>query len=575
MTFSPTSTPWNPKKAALFLVLVVLGVYCRAATGTVVSIDDMGIMKFYGSARLFDAVAPGNGYYYRPVIALSFYLDKLLLGQNPVLLHLENILIHAANTVLVYILALRLLRADRKVVPLAAALFFAVHPVNSEAVSWIAGRTDPLAAFFVLLASISLLKGLETGRMRHTLAATALFAAGVMTKETALVFIPASLLLVAFRRRLYPQAPHRSGDRQLKFLAAFYLGISIVVAAVLLARTAGQNGLAKLLIGNTNDLGHSVLLAVQVFGFYVKKMFVPWPLNFAVTELSVWYVVPAVAVPLCFGFVRKVTPQLLATVVGVLFLAPAVVVGVCDVAWTVVAERYLYIPSAFFAVGLTGYLAAVTEVRRRQLAFSVVALCLAGSALATWHRTAVWQSNIALFEDAVAKNPTFGMLHNELGTAYAKAGRIADAEKEFDLASSQDISEMLKRLIRKNKLVLHLLGATPEAKRQLINRYGWRLVQEDADLLAILRANDYLILNNGTSGAQKEALIEELVRVSERLFTLTRDPLLLYNNGQLLIVSGDRGKARACFARCAAIAPDGAYYKRAAQKLAATLEGEE
>ena len=100
-------------KQVAFLILAVVALYLPAVWGTIVTIDDQGIMKFYGSGRLtlLDVVRPGPGYYYRPLIALNYYLDYQLLGQNPYLLHLENVLIHAANAALLFLLASRLFPA--------------------------------------------------------------------------------------------------------------------------------------------------------------------------------------------------------------------------------------------------------------------------------------------------------------------------------------------------------------------------------------------------------------------------------------------------------------------------------
>ena len=580
MRFSQNSPLSDHNRQALyqvlFLILVVLVVYCRAVTGTIVSIDDAGIMKFYGSDKLtlLDALRPGQGYYYRPVIALNFYLDYHLLGQNPLLLHLENILIHAANTVLVFLLASRLLSGAEKSLPLVAALAFAVHPVNSEAVSWIAGRTDPLAAFFVLLASLSLLNGLENGRVRHTILSVLFLAAGVLTKETAILFVPASLLLVVTWRHLRPGGSPAAAKLQGRVLGLVYLGVSLLMGVILLSRTGPQNSVAKLLIGNTNDLWGSFLLCLRLFGFYLKKIFVPWPLNFAITEVAAWYLIPAAAGIVFLLLAPKRNIRYVSVCMGLLFLLPALVVGVCDVAWTVVAERYLYIPSAFICIGLTGYLSGAAErMRLQRFSIPVFYLLIAAAAVSTLHRTAAWQSNLALFQDTVAKTPDFGMLRNELALALALDGRLEEASRELDVASSLDLSEMVKGMVRRNRMLISIEKGTPEERRRQINLYGWKLLQDDAELLTLLRRNDYLILPTLADGAEKDALISEMVQVSERLFSLTREPILLYNNGQLLLGRGDRQGALSYFTRCAEAAPEGAYYKAAACKLAARLGG--
>lgn len=560
----------------LLLILVVLVVYCRAVTGAIVSIDDVGIMKFYGSDKLslLDVLRPGQGYYYRPVIALSFYLDHHLLGQNPLLLHLENILIHAANTVLVFFLARRLLSGAAQSLPLVAALAFAVHPVNSEAVSWIAGRTDPLAAFFVLLASLSLVRGLEKGLVRHTILSVLFLAAGVLTKETAILFVPASLLLVASWRHLRPGCSLPAVQLQGRVLGLVYLGISLVMGGVLLSRTGPQNSVAKLLIGNTNDIWGSFVLGLRLFGFYLKKILIPWPLNFAITEVAAWYLVPAAAGIIFLVLAPKRNIRYLTVCMGLLFLVPALVVGVCDVAWTVVAERYLYIPSAFLCIGVTGYLSEAAErMCLQRLFIPVFSLLLAAATVSTVHRTGAWQSNLALFQDTVAKTPDFGMLRNELALALAREGRIAEASRELDVASSLDLSEMVKGMVRRNRMLINIEQGSPQERRRHLNLYGWKLLRDDPELLTLLRRNDYLILPMLADGAEKDALISEMVTVSERLFSLTGDPILLYNNGQLLLGQGDRLQALSSFSRCVEAAPEGEYYAGAARKLAAKLRG--
>lgn len=106
-------------------------------------------------------------------------------------MHLENILLHCANSLLVFLLARKILVSqDNKtlVIPLFAALLFALHPVNVEAVAWIAGRTDPLLALFVLSSCYFLLRWLDKPRWQDMTATLLMFGAALLTKETALAF---------------------------------------------------------------------------------------------------------------------------------------------------------------------------------------------------------------------------------------------------------------------------------------------------------------------------------------------------------------------------------------------------
>lgn len=547
--------------------------------GTVVSIDDLGIMKFYGSDNLsfLDVLRPGEGYYYRPLIALNYYLDFHLFGQDSMVLHLENVLLHAGNTALLFQLASRLFPVAATRAPLLAASIFAVHPVNSEPVSWIAGRTDPLACLFILAAAIFLVRALESGRARHTLCCVLLMSAGILAKETALLFVPGSLLLVYAWPRIRPQASPETARRQGRLLLFCYLSVGLAVA-VLCAYRIGQdhNILAKLYSRSGSDLPHALLLSLQIFGFYLKKMLVPWPLNFAVIAISGWYAIPGVAGLLLLLLAPKRNIHFVCLSIGVLFLFPAVCVGALDLTWTVVAERYLYLPSAFFALALAG--SAQLAVQRlpqvKRALVPVLLLVIAVFALATAYRTQVWRSNLALFEDTVQKTPDFGMLRNELAVALAKDKRYAEAEKQLDVASSLEISDLVKGLVRRNRMLIRVQGKAPEEARRILKSDGRPLAAEETELLLILRNHNYAAMWRAQDQKGKDLMASELLEINEILFARTGNAHYLYTSGQLCINMREKKKAASFFARCYQAARDGESYKLPAQKLAEKMAAE-
>ncbi len=96
--------------------------------------------------------------YFRPLNRFTYMLDYRLFELNPFWYHLENIFIHLANALLLFYLLSR--EVFKRVIPAAiAALLFAVHPANAEAVNFISGRNNVLAVFFVLLSLIFYLRG--------------------------------------------------------------------------------------------------------------------------------------------------------------------------------------------------------------------------------------------------------------------------------------------------------------------------------------------------------------------------------------------------------------------------------
>jgi tetratricopeptide (TPR) repeat protein len=130
--------------------------------------------------------------WFRPVRTLSLTIDYLLWGLNPAGYHLTNILIHSVNSFLVFVLALKIAGDART--SLLAALLFAVHPIQTDAVTYISGRRDILFTLFYLLSFYSYIRFREENRWR--LAATSLiaFVLSLLTKEMA-VTLPVVLLL--------------------------------------------------------------------------------------------------------------------------------------------------------------------------------------------------------------------------------------------------------------------------------------------------------------------------------------------------------------------------------------------
>jgi Flp pilus assembly protein TadD len=130
---------------------------------------------------------------YIPLTLVSFQIDYLLGGMHPWIFHLTNLLLHAANAFLVGTLLWLLLR--RRTAAFMGGLLFAVHPLNTEAVVWAAGRKDLLCVFFVLLTLIAWLRYREAKRGMYALALL-FFLLALLSKALAIT-LPVLLLLHA------------------------------------------------------------------------------------------------------------------------------------------------------------------------------------------------------------------------------------------------------------------------------------------------------------------------------------------------------------------------------------------
>jgi tetratricopeptide (TPR) repeat protein len=129
---------------------------------------------------------------YRPLTATSYAIDHAIAGLSPFVFHLHNVLLHAATSLLVALLLLRL--GMSAVVSALGGLLFAAHPVHTEAVAWVTGRSELLAALFCLLATLAWIRFRRSERARWLLLAAATYGLALAAKEIA-VSLPAALLV--------------------------------------------------------------------------------------------------------------------------------------------------------------------------------------------------------------------------------------------------------------------------------------------------------------------------------------------------------------------------------------------
>ncbi len=134
---------------------------------------------------------PGLSIFFRPVVQWLWLTDFLAWGTDAAGYHLTNILLHALNSFLVYILAWQILR--HRFGAVGAGLLFALHPIHANSVAWIADRTDVLSAFFYLSSAVFFIFYRQRSKRLYGLLSLIAFALAIGTKENT-VALPIVLL---------------------------------------------------------------------------------------------------------------------------------------------------------------------------------------------------------------------------------------------------------------------------------------------------------------------------------------------------------------------------------------------
>ena len=393
-----------------------------------------------GLARMWFTSEPVD---YWPVTLSSFWLEWRLWGADPTGYHVDNLALHIADALLVWLI-LRRLR-----VPGAywAALLFAVHPVNVQSVAWIAQRKNTLSLLFFLLSIRGFLRTKWGGAERGSASAYALSLGAflfAMLSKGSVAILPLVLLgLVAWRRRL------AAAD----FVkAAPYLAIAVVLTLVNIQfQNHGVTGPIR-----SAGLVERLLDAGAVTWFYLGKALLPVHLTFIYplwrvgTDDVLWWLPlgAAVGVTIFLGSRAHLRPLgydvansagrgiwragFFAWCYFCVALIP--VMGLTDIyfmKYSLVADHYQYLA----LIGVMAFAAAAWwgwgEGKSRALQFAVGAVVVGSLTVLTWRQARIYRDAETLYRVTLERNPQCWLADNNLGIVEVDSGRPAEARAHF------------------------------------------------------------------------------------------------------------------------------------------------
>lgn len=410
---------------------------------------------------------------YRPVAALSYAVNYRIGGLDPAGYHAVNIALHAAASGLVFALLWRL--TAHPFAALAGGLLFAVHPVHTEAVAWVVGRADVLAALFVVVMALVHLAAPAIPGLRAVFAVHAAYFLALGSKEYT-VTAPAVLLLCDLLVARYSWAQLRAR------LLRYYPSFALVLGAFLALRAVALGGENVSLAENVTAFAGATVnerlgTAFMVLGYYLWLLVAPFGLRveYDFTKLSgvaqplALLGLAAVAATLAAAFVVRRRLPLVALGIGWIWLALLIVSNVPFSIGTMIAERFLYWPS----VGLVIIVAALwawadavwkkpSGVRTAGQVCAVGVLCL--FAALTVARNQDWRDAERFWKATIAAAPKGHKAYNNLANIYLDRKDHAAAEPLLRKAVAAKGDDPLYR--SNWGISLNALGATEEAKAQ-------------------------------------------------------------------------------------------------------------
>ncbi len=497
----------------VFLFAVSAGIYIKTINGEFVSDDiyqvlqnpwirDFSHLKEILFSSVWSFIPEGSGSkYYRPVMYLFYILGYQLSGSEPWGYHLIKILLHSASTIALFFLTIRILESAslKKVVgekayglstatAFFAALLFATHPVNSEAVAWVAALPELSFTLFCLLSFYFY-------TVRRYMLTALFFFLSLMSKETAIVL---PLLLLAYNISfgsgfIGTVSTDKITKRYLPLCVAFAL--YLVLRFIAMGEVAPAGVTEKLL----NGYEYSLNILPHIWA-YMKKLVWPTDLVFfnllrsdPVTSLLAIKSVVAIILSLVtlsiLAAVRKVYPHIFLSATWIFLPVLPVIYSGWVSGFPLFAERYLYLSTAGFSLFVSFVAAEIFLYFRAgkgaAAVFLIVMLLISTVfSVMTVSRSIVWMNAFNLWQDGSIKapanpeirinygnelakrnllndalveykaalklTPESASLHNGIGITYAKLGLFKDAVSEFEVALTLGPDREEEEAIRKN-----------------------------------------------------------------------------------------------------------------------------
>lgn len=481
-------------------------------------INNQELRSIDGLRRIWFTIGAVPQYY--PLVHTSFWLEYNLWQLQPLGYHLINVLLHAINSILVW-LVLRRLK-----IPGAwlAALLFALHPVQVESVAWITERKNVLSGCFYLSSMLVYLRfirldssppsaappsdlsaspaGVTAHPWKFYLLALSLYLCALLSK-TVTCTMPAAILLLVWWKR------GRIDWSTLGLLIPFFLmgaGLGLITVWVEQQHVGAQGHEWAF------SLGERFLIAGRALLFQVGKLFWPYNMSFIYprwhVNTGIWwhYMFPVATTGVFISlwlFRRRLGK---APLTAVLFfactLAPSL--GFFDIypmRYTFVADHYQYLA----CIGLISLCVAGIMVLvhgrgpfQKLMSCSLYAIVILMTGSLTWQRGHIYYDSVSLWKDTLLKNPECWMAYNNLGFSLCKQGRLDEGMLYFTKSLA----------INPNNDQAHYnLGVAYQKKGELDNA-----VTSYTKALAINPTNSKIYNNLGIVFAGQGKLEEAIVR---------------------------------------------------------------
>ena len=418
--------PNTPKKNSLYILGLILAfclVYYKLIYAGFVSWDDAEYITDNKDARnvnwnsLLTHFYVGN---YHPLTMLNYALDWKLFGQNPIGYHLENILWHFLNSILVFYVAYHFLK--EKSTALLVTIVFAIHPIQVETIAWVAERKNLLSTFFILVSLLFYVKYSFKNKFIFYLATLLFFCFSLLCKPSFIIF-PLLLILMDWQSNQKITKSHLL--QKIPFIV-----ISILFSFITIkAQQEGGFINSNHAFGIFERIGYAGYAITQYIYHFINptnlSVIYPYPQNKIISLVFGYFFITILGF-IIYKLIKTKNKNLL---FGIAFFIINLILVLQFVPFgeVLTADRYMY----FAIIGLSIVLFTLIKIPNKHIVITSTLLVIALGSL-SFLRLNVWKNSIALYEDILLKNPRSYIALNSLGAEYMKRKEYALSEKYYN-----------------------------------------------------------------------------------------------------------------------------------------------
>ncbi len=518
---------------------------------------------------------------YVPLTVLTFTVEYYFVQLNPFLYHLDNLILHLANTILVFWFILLIFQPKKNenckqkttssalkmstskvdlsiVIAFIVALLFGIHPLHVESVAWVTERKDTLYAFFYLASLIVYLKYLKSKIKLHPpnplqrgtksnliFFAFLLFCFSLLSKSMA-VTLPVIMVLIDYLL-------HRKITFKTIFEKIPFFVCSIIIGLIAIY---GQRD-AKGMLGQELFSDRVILVCYDLM-FYIWKTFVPTNLSAVYSKTALGYlcVISILATIIIISgtlFSLKKTRKIL---FGLAFFIITIAPTLSGVGAMRIADRFHYVPSIglFFLVAL--FLVWLFKKKNKAIRFAIfigfVSVITLFSVL-TYKRCYIWKNDLNLWNDTINKTSDSSLAFICRGNVYMDNFQYTNAILDYNRALA--INPRKANVYGSRGMAYQSLNKFPEA------------LDDYSMVLAINPNNMEALFNRAMLFKNMNAFKEGIVDFSRaiQLDTNKKTSLISYKSrGLMYAKSGDTKSALQDFSKVIELEPNNLtnYYQR-------------